>query len=205
MKPIVKYDHLLNRFRENDFSDAEVAEIRDLISGTQKPDMELNAVPSIVTGSTALPVAIINDEAIAVNDSESLAKSIAIGTIILPVADNDTPYVVPMIIDAESLSFEASGSGLFKINGITETIEFEKNQPYIVTGVHHVSYNDVVYDVLTFMPYEQKVTLADIFDYIKNSEILTASEDEYNAFKSHLQTEIATILTPITEEENNGE
>lgn len=36
MKPIVKYDHLLNRFRENDFTEQEVAEIRDFINNIVK-------------------------------------------------------------------------------------------------------------------------------------------------------------------------
>ena len=31
-KPIIKYDRLLNRFRENDFTDKEVEEIRNFIN-----------------------------------------------------------------------------------------------------------------------------------------------------------------------------
>lgn len=94
------------------------------------------------------------------------------------------------------------------VSGITEYIHWKANHYYRVTGIHEVydSYGiEVVMHIFTY----EEIEPEDITGLLKQAtdkiaatagNLVIATDAEYASFKSHMQTQIANILTPITEE-----
>lgn len=107
------------------------------------------------------------------------------------------------------------------ITGLTETTMTRDNVLGILNGTQNeVLYVPMFYGDLQSVTYSDgtlTITLADTVPAIANGdklfvklytdeegggvELEPATDAEYAAFKTHMQTEIANILTPITEEE----
>jgi hypothetical protein len=96
------------------------------------------------------------------------------------------------------------------VSGVTAYILWKANHYYRVTGIHDVydlSGSEVVMQIFTY----EELEPANITDLIKQAEeklaanagnLVMATDAEYASFKSHMQTQIANILTPITESNN---
>ena len=142
-------------------------------------------------------------------DWVELNGSVGIGTVFKVTRDNseDEEYgirVAPKTVNEAELSINFESS----LSGVTEWIEFEKDKCYIVTGIYHVKceeygFDDIEYDIYTYAEYEQGRSVKEVYSVLEaltggGIEIMT--DAEYAAFKSHMETEIANILTPIIEE-----
>lgn len=94
------------------------------------------------------------------------------------------------------------------VSGITEYIQWKANHYYRVTGIYEVYDNNGIEVVMHIFTYEE-IEPEDITGLLKQAtdkiaatagNLIMATEAECAAFQSHMQTKIANILTPITEE-----
>lgn len=95
-----------------------------------------------------------------------------------------------------------------KISGVISYILWKAGHYYRVTGIHDV-YNQLGTEVVMQIFTYEELEPASITGLLKQAtdkiaatagNLVMATDAEYAAFKSHMQTQIASILTPITEE-----
>lgn len=159
----------------------------------------------------------------------SEAAKLFVGAIIKVTGDcviEDETYGFPAgtsLSVANAVSSDQAGyeQGLYwnfqensELAGVTQTIQLQKDHYYRVTGFHNVydmtNHETVEGYVITY----EEVDPQSISDLVKRAaekllseyresagSMIIATSAEYAAFKSHMQTQIANILTPITEAE----
>lgn len=133
-----------------------------------------------------------------------------------------TPLSVAKAVSSDQPGYEQGLYWNFQENselvGVTQTIQPQKGHYYRVTGFHDV-YDMTNHEVVeNYVITYEEVTEATITELAEQmvkkvgsqgssggggSEYETATDSEYAAFKSHMQTQIAAILTPIQESNNN--
>lgn len=195
---------------------AHTTEERETIMGGKMVTYEEDYLPAAQYGTDNTdfrPVLIGDmDYTISEDDAFGLANGVAVGTIFRVMEDNSGDehdmMSVPKTVDETTLTV-ASYDDEPTIEGITEWLNFEKDKCYIVTGVYEVADGEGdTWLVYTFEEYEPGRSGKEIYDkvdevkeVVENINVKYATDAEYAAFKTHMQTEIANILTTITEEE----
>lgn len=153
---------------------------------------------------------IINEETITEVNTFALPSDFGVGSIVKAGSLVDTDYYfVAKTISTPTIS-QPQGEGTpYELSGITEWLSVESGKVYICTAVEPISYttgaetiNGVLY--LYDLYAEEAVSNRKLLsEYQKSAgSMIPATSAEYAAFKTHMQSEIASILTPIEEEEN---
>ena len=159
----------------------------------------------------------------------SEAAKLFVGAIIKVTGDcviEDETYSFPAgtsLSVAKAVSSDQAGyeQGLYwnfqensELAGVTQTIQPQKDHYYRVTGFHDVYDMTNLETVEGYVITYEEVDLQSISDLVKRAaekllseyresagSMIIATSAEYAAFKSHMQTQIANILTPILEAE----
>jgi hypothetical protein len=138
------------------------------------------------------------------------AEEYKVGDIIKPTVHDDTAGTLVVAKTVSSTATDLKYNDEFHtISGITSHIEWQANHYYRVTGIHDV-YDEFGTEVVMQIFTYEELEPATVTELMKQAaakiaasagNLVMATEAEYAAFKSHMQTQIANILTPIAEAE----
>lgn len=134
------------------------------------------------------------------------ADEYKVGDIIKPTVHGGTAGTLVVAKTVSSTATDLKYSDEFHtISGITSLIEWQANHYYRVTGIYDV-YDEFGTEVVMQIFTYEELEPATVTELMKQAaakiaanagNLVMATEAEYTAFKSHMQTQIANILTPI--------